>query len=291
MLSVGLVGAGPWASMVHGPVLAAGTETSLAGIWARRPEAAAALADELGVPSFTRYEELLDASEAIAFAVPPAVQATMAVQAAEAGKALLLEKPIAADLDGAERLADAVGHAGVGSLVVLTFRFSAAVRSFIERARSVGPLGGRGWFVSSGLLGGPFATPWRLEEGPLLDLGPHVLDLLDAAMGSIVSVQAHGNRLGWVGLLCEHENGAASEASLCATAAGVQPQRAGAEVFGTAGTAEIDAAASTGVDTFATLRAEFAEVCAAGAHPHDLDVRRGLHLQRLLAAASAQLRA
>ncbi|MDQ1396460.1 MAG: hypothetical protein QOG64_1719, partial [Acidimicrobiaceae bacterium] len=40
-LAVGLVGAGPWATMVHAPVLSAGPETLLAGVWARRPEAAA----------------------------------------------------------------------------------------------------------------------------------------------------------------------------------------------------------------------------------------------------------
>jgi predicted dehydrogenase len=276
--------------MVHGPVLAAGPETSLAGVWARRPDAAAALADRLGVRSYDRFEALLDDCEAVAFAVPPAVQATMAAQAAAAGKAVLLEKPIAADLDGAERLADAVGSAGVASLVVLTFRFADGVRSFLDAARASRPIGGRGWFVSGGLLGAsPFATPWRLVEGPLLDLGPHVLDLLDAALGPIVSVRAHGTRLGWVGLLCDHESGAASEASLCATVA-VDPHRAGAEVYGDGGVVEVDAAASArDVATFATMRADFAAACAAGATSHPLDVHRGLHLQRLLAAASESL--
>ena len=119
---VGVVGAGPWASMVHAPVLAAGPETTLARLWARRPEAAAELAGRHGAPAFDRYEDLLDACDAVAFAVPPGVQAAMAVQAAAAGKALLLEKPIADDLAGAERLADAVGTAGVPSLVVLSYR-------------------------------------------------------------------------------------------------------------------------------------------------------------------------
>ncbi|MHB8468022.1 MAG: Gfo/Idh/MocA family oxidoreductase, partial [Acidimicrobiales bacterium] len=76
-------------------MLAAGPETSLAGVWARRPEAAAELAARFGAPAFDRYEDLLDASEAVAFAVPPDVQATMALEAVAAGKALLLEKPLA----------------------------------------------------------------------------------------------------------------------------------------------------------------------------------------------------
>jgi predicted dehydrogenase len=257
-------------------------------VWARRPAAADALASSLGAPSFERYEAMLDACDAVAFCVPPAVQAEMAAQAAAAGKALLLEKPIAADVDGAERLAGAVGDAGVASVVVLTFRFSAGVRAFIDEARAVEPLGGRGWFVSGGLLGGHFATPWRLAEGPLLDLGPHVLDLLDAALGPIVSVRAHGARLGWVGLLCDHENGVASEASLCATAA-VDPQTAGAAVYGARGTATVEASAETGPDTFATVRADFAAAVAAGPGSSPVDVHRGLHLQRLIAQASVDL--
>lgn len=81
-LEVGLVGAGPWAQLVHGPVLAAGPETRLAGVWARRPEAASELAGRLGVRPFARYEDLVDASEALAFAVPPVVQAELAGAAA-----------------------------------------------------------------------------------------------------------------------------------------------------------------------------------------------------------------
>lgn len=289
-VEVGLVGAGPWAHVVHGPVLAAGPETRLAGVWARRPPAAESLAATLGpgVRAFARYEDLLDACEAVAFAVPPAVQATLAATAAARGRAVLLEKPIADDLEGARRLADAVGSAGVVSQVVLTWRYAAAVRSFLESATApaFGALGGRAAFVSAGLLGGPFATPWRLERGALLDLGPHVLDVLDAALGRIVAVRAHGAPGGWVGLLLSHEGGAASEASVCATAA-IFPHRAPVAVYGSGGALEIDCA-DIGADAFATLRREFAEAVAAG-EPHPLDVHRGLHLQGLIATAEADL--
>src|ERR1700754_3575338 len=108
-VAVGLVGAGPWARMMHGPMLARGPHTRLAGVWARRPERAAGL----GAPVFTRIEELFDHCEAVAFSVPPAVQADLAVLAARAGKALLLEKPLADSLDGSRRLAEAVAEAGV----------------------------------------------------------------------------------------------------------------------------------------------------------------------------------
>jgi predicted dehydrogenase len=283
---VGLVGAGPWASMVHGPVFAAGPETTLSGIWARRPEAARKLADRHGGAVFDDLDALLEASDAVAFAVPPDVQVPLAVRAAEAGKALVLEKPIALSVADAERLAAAA--AGVPSLVVLSWRYSAAVRGFLDSLAGTVPLGGRGVFASGALLGGPFATPWRLARGPLLDLGPHVLDLLDAAMGPIVEVRAAGDLLGWVTVLCVHESGATSSAGLCASIA-MQPHRAGVEVYTADRLAEIDCATAVGVEAFATLRAELAGLVRSGTRHPALGVERGLHLQRLLDAAERQL--
>ena len=49
----------------------------------------------------------------------------LAERAAAAGKHLLLEKPIALDVAGADRLVDAVRDAGVASVVFFTFRFQA----------------------------------------------------------------------------------------------------------------------------------------------------------------------
>lgn len=284
---VGLVGGGPWAAMVHAPVLAAGPETILSGVWARRPEQAEELATRHGTTACATVDELFRRSDAVAFAVPPSVQAELAVLAARAGMGLLLEKPIAGDLAAAEALVAAVDAAGVASMVVLSWRYAASVRAFLDRAAPLDAVGGRGLFVSGALLGGPFATPWRLERGPLLDLGPHVLDLLDAALGPITAVEARGDLLGWVGVLAEHEGGAVSETSLCATAA-VEPHRAGVELYGPSGVVEIDCVGAVGADAFATMRAELAAaVRSGGGHP--LDVHRGLHLQRLLHHAEVQL--
>lgn len=287
-VAVGLVGAGPWASMVHAPVLAAGRGTRLAGVWARRPDAAAALAEKHGSIAFERIEELFDACEVVACCVPPAVQADIAVRAAEAGKHLLLEKPIAGDLDGATRLADAVGEAGVGSMVVLSWRYAQSVRSYLDAAQAFPTIGGRGVFVSGALLGGPFATPWRLERGPLLDLGPHVVDLLDAAIGRVTSVHAAGDLLGLVALTLEHDGGAVSTATLCATSP-LQPHRAGVELYGPDGSLDIDCVTAVGPDAFATLTAELVAMVRDGVR-HPLDVQRGLHLQRVLEDAERQLR-
>ena len=288
-VAVGLVGAGPWAALVHAPMLAAGPHTRLAGVWARRPTAAAEVAGRHGAEAFDDVDALFAACDAVAFCVPPDVQAALAVRAAAAGRHLLLEKPLAGDLSAASALVDSIAAAGVGSMMVLTWRYAARVRAGLEEARSLAPFGGRGRFLGGGLLGGMFATPWRLERGPLLDVGPHVIDLLEAALGPVVDVRAHGDLLGWVGLLLEHEGGAVSEASLCSTSR-MPVHRSGIEVYGLDGSVDIDCTAAVDSDTFATLADELATlVRTGGAHP--LDAAHGLHLQRLLAAAEGQLTA
>lgn len=287
-LRVGVVGAGPWAQMVHAPMVARHPHTTLAGVWARRPDAAAALAAAHDSTAAATFAELLDRCDAVAFAVPPDVQAEMAIVAARAGKTLLLEKPIALDLDAAERLADAVGHAGVGSQVVLSWRYSEAVRAFLAEVAASSPIGGRGHFLSGAALGGPFATPWRHEHGPLLDLGPHLIDTLDAALGPVVGVRAHGDPQRWVGLLFDHASGVVSEASLSARS-GADPGQAGVEVHTEAGVIEVDATAAVGPAAMVAVVDEL--VATAGGTPHALDVHRGLHLHRILAAAVADLAA
>jgi predicted dehydrogenase len=274
--------------MVHAPVIAAGPETALAGVWARRSDAAERLASRHGTPAFSTVEELFDNCDAVSFAVPPDVQAAIATKAARAGKHVLLEKPIALSVDDAQRLADAVGEAGVASMVVLSWRYAPAIRAYIEDAHSAAPIGGRGAFVSGALLGGDFATPWRLERGPMMDLGPHVFDLLDATIGTIVGVRASGDLLGWVGALLEHEGGQVSTASLCASAA-ISPHRAGVDVFTKDRVIEINCTTAVGPDAFGILRSEFAAAAAKGGG-HPLDVHHGLRLQRLLNDAESQLR-
>ncbi|MEV4114415.1 Gfo/Idh/MocA family oxidoreductase [Nonomuraea sp. NPDC049695] len=280
-VAVGLVGAGPWAERAHAPMLSRGPHTRLAGVWARRPEAAA----RLGAPVFERIEELFDACEAVAFCVPPAVQAELGVRAARAGKALLLEKPLADTLDGARRLAEAVAEAGVASQMVLTMRYAAQTRAFLARCREIQAFGGHAANISGVLLGDhPYATPWRLDKGALLDVGPHVIDLLDAALGRVTGVRAHGDPLGWTGLLLEHEGGAVSEASLCMAAAGDPPPSTFA-VYGRAGSAVLQPFDD---DPMVTLVAEFAATVRNGAG-HPLDAAHGLRLQAIITEAEAQL--
>jgi predicted dehydrogenase len=172
--------------------------------------------------------------------------------------------------------------------MVLTYRFAPRVRGFLEDASTFEATGGRGCFLSGAFLGGPFAqSGWRIEHGALLDVGPHILDLVDAALGPVVGMRGHGDVDGWIGLLADHESGAVSEVSISCTAA-ITPSRTEVEIFSREGSLSVDGRSDSRDVVFANLRADFAAVAQSGG-PHPCDAARGLHLQRVLAMAQDAL--
>ncbi|MFD9292554.1 Gfo/Idh/MocA family protein [Streptomyces sp. NPDC060030] len=281
---VGLVGAGPWARATHARILAAGPETTLAAVWARRPEAAAEVAAPYGAPVAATFEELLDTCEAVAFAVPPAVQGELAQRAAAAGRALLLEKPLAADLVTARKLADTVAEHGVVSQLVLTKRYHPATRAFLAQAAATEVLGARSCYLHGAFLGGEFATSWRLEHGALLDLGPHLLDLLDTAVAPIVSVRGTGDPRRWIELTCEHENGAVSQASLSGSVR-LPRARTRIELLGPGEELVYDTAGLDHEECWPVLRREFATAVRTSTGT-GIDAAHGLRIQELLDQAA-----
>ncbi|MET7998258.1 Gfo/Idh/MocA family oxidoreductase [Amycolatopsis sp. NPDC005232] len=138
-LRIGLAGAGPWAHAMHAPTFAAGPETTVTAVHVRRAEAAGELAGKYGAVATTDFDELLGTCDAVAFAVRPDIQADLAKRAARAGKAVLLEKPVALTLPAARELAETIESAGVVSQLVLTKRYLPATREFLEQARSFPP--------------------------------------------------------------------------------------------------------------------------------------------------------
>lgn len=286
VLRVGLVGAGPWAASVHAPGIAAHPGTELAAVWARRPEAAA----ELGAPVIADFDELLSTVDAVAFAVPPAVQAEMAIKAAEAGKHLILEKPIAGSVDSAERLVDAVDRAGVASMVVFIRRFAPETVEWLAGVQGRTWAGGNARWLSGALLGGQYSgSAWRHAGGALADVGPHVFDLLDAALGPVVEVVAahHGVSDLWTVVLA-HESGATSTSTLSMFMP-VTPTIIELSVYGDDGYRDLAGRATSAQGAYATLLDDFTGLVRDRRTEHPLSVHRGLAIQRLLDAVVQKL--
>ncbi|MEV0677268.1 Gfo/Idh/MocA family oxidoreductase [Actinosynnema sp. NPDC050436] len=283
-LRVGLVGAGPWAHRVHAPGLADHPGTRLTSVWARRPGAASELAETYGAEVAGSPDELLSAVDAVAFAVPPAVQAEIATEAAGRGKHVILEKPIASTVDEAERLADTVSGAGVASLVVLTRRFAPETEEQLSQLRAAGGwAGGNARWLTGALLEGPYSnSPWRHERGPLDDIGPHAFDLLDAALGTITDViAAHRSDAGLWQFVFAHEGGATSSATLTMTVP-LNPAIAEVSVFGDHGYRVLADRGTTAQQCYTNLLDDFVAMVHSGTTTHRCDVRRGLHLQRVI---------
>ncbi len=219
-MRIGLLGTGPWADLAYGPALSTHPDVDFTGVWGRRPEAARVIADRYGTRTYEDVDALIDDVEAIAIALPPAVQATYAARAARAGRHLLLDKPLAANVPDARSVVDAVQEAGVASVVFFTSRFIPEIRDWLaERA------GQRGWFTAhaiwmGALDAGPFDdSPWRHEMGALWDVGPHALSVLMPVLGDVREVCAATRGPGdTVHLVCRHVHGASSTATLSLTA-------------------------------------------------------------------------
>jgi predicted dehydrogenase len=283
----GVLGTGHWARAVHATALAEHPSAEFVGVWGRDLAKAKALAAEFDVPGYGDVEALLADVDAVAIALPPDVQAPLAVRAAEAGKHLLLEKPVALDVAGADRVVDAVRAAGVASVVFFTFRFQQATSTWLTQAGRTRLAGGSGSWLSS-LAGTPFAaSPWRQEHGALWDIGPHALSVLVPALGDVVAVQAGAGRGDTVHLVLTHESGAASTVSLSHT---VAPMSAGIEfyVHGDAGRLVLLPETDEPVAAFQVAVDELtAAALTGGTHP--CDVGFGRDVVAVLATAARAL--
>jgi predicted dehydrogenase len=295
MVRFGLVGTGFWARTAHAPALASTPGVSFAAVWGRDPAAASELAAGFGATAYDDIGAFIDAVDAVSFAVPPHVQAPIAIRAAEAGRHLLLEKPIALSVAEADKLVAAAESGGVASVVFFTMRFNTEIRAWLADENARGGWSGGGWSGGAAQWLGSalhpdsrFDTPWRREKGGLWDVGPHAVSMLWACLGPVTSVTAVAGGPDVTHLVLRHSGGASSTATLTISA---PPAGAGNSLFvwGEAGRSAMPA---TPVDAVPALRAaayELVTAAAPGGLRHPCDVRFGRDVVRVLATAQAQL--
>jgi predicted dehydrogenase len=283
----GVLGTGFWAKEVHAAALAEHPTAELVGIWGRDLAKAKAVGAEFDVAGYADVDELLSHVDAVSVALPPDVQAPLAERAAAAGKHLLLEKPIALDVAGADRVVEAARASAVASVVFFTFRFQPETATWLEQAARTKLAGGHASWLSS-LAGSPFdASPWRKEHGALWDIGPHALSVLVPALGPVVSVQAGAGLRDTVHLVLAHGSGVASTVTLSHT---VAPMSAGTEFFvhGDAGRIVLIPEERAAPRAFAVAVDELMAAAVAGA-THPCDVRFGRDVVAVLETATRAL--
>jgi predicted dehydrogenase len=290
-MRMGLLGTGPWAKIAYGPALRDHPEVELIGVWGRRPDAAAAIAETFGGRPYEDVGALIDDAEAIAIALPPAVQAPLAERVALAGRHLLLDKPLAVNAADAAAVVDAAAKTGVSSVVFFTTRFTAEPRDWIgEQAARDGWFTGRAdWMGSLDSGDNPFAnSPWRREKGGLWDVGPHALSVLLPVLGDVDQVMAAAPGPGdTVHLVLRHVGGASSTAALSLTAPGAAAGNT-VEFRGESGVTSIPASQDTPVTALGRAIDGLLESVRTG-QAHECDVRFALRVVEILAEAERLL--
>jgi len=168
----------------HARVLTTLEGVTLVGV--ADPDAARVTAAVAGRPiaGFARVEELLAETrpDFVSVVVPTGLHEQVATRVIEAGAHLLVEKPLAATLESACRLAAAAARRGVLLSVGHIERFNPAICELKERLDA--GQGGRVIEVRARRVG-PF--PHRIRDvGVIHDLAPHDIDVMRFLLGDEV---------------------------------------------------------------------------------------------------------
>jgi predicted dehydrogenase len=172
-------------------------------------EKALRYAQKIGIKNvYLNYSDLLKDKQvdAVIISLPNFLHLKGAKEAAEAGKDILLEKPLARSVEEGKKILSAVRKNSVKLMIGYELRFDPVLRKihdeiadglfgsvqiaeatnvsagpFSPRAESVGPSQVPSWWFDRELTGG----------GALLDLGSHMIDLLIWNFGEVSYVKSH----------------------------------------------------------------------------------------------------
>jgi predicted dehydrogenase len=147
------------------------------------------VAEQFGVKAYERVEELLDRVDAVVVATPPATHAAVAIAAFDAGKHVLVEKPIASDVADGERIAEAARRAKRTCLIGHIERYNATFRELVTVLSGERPL-------ALGIRRLNYFAPRITDADVTMDLMIHDVDLaLELAGEEPTDVFATGLRV------------------------------------------------------------------------------------------------
>jgi predicted dehydrogenase len=184
-IRLGIIGAGPIVEKKHLPALAEVREIAVVAACRRNAEQLNDLANRFRIADrYTDYRALLDDGriDAVLIATGPPAQVQIAIEAAAAGKHILIEKPLAETAAGAREICRAAQAAHVWLQVGFNKRFYPGYRlakQLIQKGElgTVSGIHARFWFQSG-------------RRDPLLHNGIHVFDLVQFLLGPAVNVFA-----------------------------------------------------------------------------------------------------
>lgn len=197
MLKVGIVGAGTM-GRIHAEAYALMKDAQLIGIAESRSEAAQTIAEKLGISAYSSMEDMIAAEspDIIDICLPTYLHKSFVLKAAQLGKHVICEKPMATTLEDARAMIEACRKAGVKLMIGHVLRFFpeyAKAKQMVD-GNAVGKVG-----TVRMLRGGSMPTGWNewyrsfdKSGGVILDLVIHDFDWLRWTFGEVERVYAKG---------------------------------------------------------------------------------------------------
>lgn len=200
MLRVGIIGCGKIAELRHAPEYTENPACKLVGFYDFVPERAQALADQFDAKAFGSVQALLDSVDAVSVCSANNAHAAATIQALEAGRHVLCEKPMATTLADCEAMVAAAKKSGKLLMLGHNQLFAAAhvkAKELIQAGEIGQPLmfhttfGHSGPEIWTGTGNTWFFDKKRAVLGALADLGIHKTDLMHFLLDDdVVSVSA-----------------------------------------------------------------------------------------------------
>jgi predicted dehydrogenase len=177
------------------------------------PDLAEDLAGEHECPAYSSLEGMLSGVDldVVCVCTPSGMHAENAITVLEAGKDVVIEKPVDVTLEAADRLLGVQRATGRKVAVVSQHRFDAATRA-VHEAVTNGEFGRmtsgtaevRWWRSQSYYDSGGWRGTWELDGGGvLINQAIHSLDLLQWLMGPVIEVTAYTGLLAHEGIEVE----------------------------------------------------------------------------------------
>ena len=220
------------------------------------PELAEGLAGEYDCYPYANLGEMLSSADldAVCICTPSGMHAQDAITALQAGKDVVIEKPVDVTLEAADRLLGVQRATDRKVAVVSQHRFDAATRAVHENVGrgqfgrlSSGSAEVRWWRSQSYYDSGGWRGTWELDGGGvLINQAIHSIDLLQWLMGPVVEVTAYTGLLAHKRIEVEDTAGAilkfgdGSLGTIVATTAAYPGLTARIAVHGDRGSAVID---------------------------------------------------
>jgi UDP-N-acetyl-2-amino-2-deoxyglucuronate dehydrogenase len=195
-----VVGCGRIAANHFAALRSHGDRVELAGVCDTDAAALARATHLTGAPGFNDLSALLAGTDAdiVVLATPSGLHPEQAVRAAQAGRHVMTEKPMATRWEDGIRMVQACDTAGVRLFVVKQNRHNATLK-LLKRAVEKGRFG-RIYLVAINVFwtrpqsyydAAPWRGTWELDGGAFMNQASHYVDLLGWLIGPVESVHAY----------------------------------------------------------------------------------------------------